>query len=43
MMRRTSVDAWSVRLVGQHEGDWTADLRRALMAVQEARAAGPAA
>lgn len=40
---RSDALAWSVRLVGQHEGDWIADLRHALVAVQQARAAGPAA
>ncbi|WP_145978777.1 hypothetical protein [Granulicoccus phenolivorans] len=39
---RSEALAWSVRLVGQHESDWIAELRRALVAVQEARAAGPA-
>ena len=34
---------WCVRLVGQHEGEGIADLRAALVAVQQARAAGPAA
>lgn len=39
---RSDALVWSVRLVGQHQSDWIADLRRALVAVQEARAAGPA-
>ncbi len=38
---RSDALAWSVRLVGQHEGDWIAELRAALVAVQEARAGGP--
>jgi hypothetical protein len=32
-----------VRLVGQHQADWIAQLRDALVAVREAAAAGPAA
>ena len=40
---RSDAVAWCVRLVGRHEGDWLAGLRDALAAVQEARAAGPAA
>lgn len=40
---RSDALAWAVRLVGQHEADWIADLRTALVAVQQARAAGPAA
>ncbi|MGH9077379.1 MAG: hypothetical protein ACRDY0_08000 [Acidimicrobiales bacterium] len=40
---RSEALAWSVRLVGQHQGDWIEQLRQALVAVQEARAAGPAA
>lgn len=40
---RSDALVWSVRLVGQHQSDWIADLRSALVAVQEARAAGPAA
>lgn len=40
---RSDALAWSVRLVGRHEGDWLAELREALVAVQQARAAGPAA
>jgi Arc/MetJ-type ribon-helix-helix transcriptional regulator len=40
---RSEALAWSVRLVGQHEADWIAQLREALVAVQQARAAGPAA
>jgi hypothetical protein len=30
-----------VRLVAQHEGDWIAKLRDALVAVEEVRAEGP--
>ena len=40
---RSDALAWSVRLVAQHEADWIAQLRDALVAVQEARRAGPAA
>ncbi|GAA4977724.1 hypothetical protein [Kineococcus glutinatus] len=39
---RAEALAWCVRLVGQHEGDWIERLRAALVAVEEARAAGPA-
>jgi len=38
---RSDALAWCVRLVGQHEGDWLADLRAALVGVQRARADGP--
>src|ERR1700761_8356252 len=34
--------AWCVRLVGKHQAEWIEDLRGALVAVQRARAAGPA-
>lgn len=40
---RADALAWAVRLVGQHEGDWITELRDALVAVQQARASGPAA
>ena len=40
---RSDALAWSVRLVAQHEADWIQQLREALVAVQEARKAGPAA
>ena len=40
---RSDALAWSVRLVAQHEADWIQQLRDALVAVQEARQAGPAA
>jgi hypothetical protein len=33
--------AWCVRLVREHEGEWIQQLRDALVAVDEARAAGP--
>ena len=39
---RSEALAWCVRLVGQHQGDWINQLRDALVAVEEARAAGPA-
>lgn len=38
---RSDALAWCVRLVGRHEADWIAQLRDALTAVREARAAGP--
>lgn len=38
---RSDALAWSVRLVGRHQGEWIEDLRRALVAVQQVRAAGP--
>jgi hypothetical protein len=40
---RSDALAWSVRLVGQHQREWIEDLRAALVAVEAARAAGPAA
>ncbi len=38
---RSDALAWCVRLVRDHEGDWISQLRDALVAVEEARAAGP--
>jgi hypothetical protein len=38
---RSDALAWCVRLVRDHEGDWIDQLRDALVAVNEARAAGP--
>ena len=40
---RSDALAWCVRLVGQHEGDWLAELRQAMDAVADVRAKGPAA
>jgi hypothetical protein len=40
---RSDALAWCVRLVGQHEGDWLAELREAMTAVADVRAKGPAA
>lgn len=40
---RSEALAWCVRLVGRHADDWLAQLRSALAAVQEVRAAGPEA
>ena len=40
---RSDALAWSVRLVGQHEADWVAELGAALVAVRAARESGPAA
>lgn len=39
---RSDALAWCVRLVGEHESDWINRLRDALIAVNEARASGPA-
>jgi hypothetical protein len=38
---RADALAWCVRLVSEHEGEWIQQLRDALVAVDEARAAGP--
>ena len=38
---RSDALAWCVRLVRDHEGDWIEQLRDALVAVEEARQAGP--
>jgi alkanesulfonate monooxygenase SsuD/methylene tetrahydromethanopterin reductase-like flavin-dependent oxidoreductase (luciferase family) len=38
---RSEALAWCVRLVGQHESQWLDELRDALQAVDEVRAAGP--
>jgi hypothetical protein len=40
---RSDALAWCVRLVGEHEADWVARLREALVHVQEVRASGPGA
>jgi len=40
---RSEALAWCVRLVGQHEGDWLADLREAIAAVAAVRDRGAAA
>ena len=40
---RADALAWCVRLVGQHTGDWLADLRDAMQAVDRLRAEGPGA
>lgn len=40
---RADALAWCVRLVGQHEGDWLAELRQAMTAVDDVRRKGPAA
>ena len=40
---RADALAWCVRLVGQHEDDWLAELRDAMTAVEDVRAKGPAA
>jgi hypothetical protein len=38
---RSDALAWCVRLVGEHEDSWLADLRSALEKVQQVRAEGP--
>lgn len=38
---RSEALAWCVRLVGEHEAEWLAQLQEALGAVQEVRDAGP--
>ena len=40
---RSEALAWCVRLVGQHEEDWLAELREAMSHVAEVRTKGPAA
>ena len=40
---RSDALAWCVRLVGQHEEDWLAELREAMSAVDDVRKKGPAA
>ena len=40
---RSDALAWCVRLVGRHEGDWLAELREAMVAVDDVRRRGPAA
>ncbi|QNN54665.1 hypothetical protein [Nocardioides mesophilus] len=40
---RSEALAWCVRLVGQHEQDWLAELREAMTHVAEVRHNGPAA
>ena len=40
---RADALAWCVRLVGQHEEDWLAELRDAMTQVADVRAKGPAA
>ena len=37
---RSDALAWCVRLVGQHEGDWLAELREAMESVADVRGAG---
>jgi hypothetical protein len=38
---RSDALAWCVRLVGQHQDSWLAELREALRRVEEVRAEGP--
>jgi hypothetical protein len=40
---RSEALAWCVRLVGQHEADWLAELREAMGKVADVRSKGPAA
>ena len=40
---RSHALAWCVRLVGQHQEEWLADLRQALTQVEQVRGQGPAA
>jgi hypothetical protein len=40
---RSEALAWCVKLVGEHEDSWLADLREALRRVQQVRSEGPAA
>ncbi|HET8604953.1 MAG TPA: hypothetical protein VFM09_13575 [Marmoricola sp.] len=40
---RSEALAWCVRLVGQHEADWLAELREAMGQVADVRSRGPAA
>lgn len=40
---RADALAWCVRLVGQHEGDWLAELREAIRSVDQVRDRGPRA
>ncbi len=40
---RAEALAWCVRLVGQHEADWLAELREAMTAVDDVRRKGPQA
>ncbi|GAA4687579.1 hypothetical protein [Nocardioides nanhaiensis] len=40
---RSDALGWCVRLVGQHEGDWLAELRTAMESVDDVRRRGPAA
>jgi hypothetical protein len=39
---RSEALAWCVRLVSEHQGEWIQQLRDALVAVEDARASGPA-
>ena len=40
---RSEALAWCVRLVGEHEEDWLAELREAMQSVADVRSKGPAA
>jgi hypothetical protein len=38
---RSDALAWCVKLVGRHQSDWLAELREALVSVEQVRATGP--
>ncbi len=38
---RSDALAWCVKLVGRHQADWLAELREALVSVEQVRATGP--
>jgi hypothetical protein len=38
---RSDALSWCVRLVGRHQAEWLAELREALVSVEQARAEGP--
>jgi hypothetical protein len=38
---RSEALAWCVKLVAQHQADWLAELREALVGVEQARVGGP--
>jgi hypothetical protein len=40
---RSEALAWCVKLVGEHEDSWLADLREALRHVEQVRSEGPGA
>jgi hypothetical protein len=38
---RSDALAWCVKLVGRHQAEWLAELREALVSVEQVRATGP--